>query len=221
MWCHCACAKVWLPGSCLGAGFIIPLFHCCVSVLLRNGCFCVSAGHAWSKYATLLTVLFLVMVNSGLNISRQNFYLLLLNKLHLIGFCCKVIQISLHTYRQKSDPKEPSNYTYTTHNSTQDFLVIKARSWDSIPRRETDLNSVRSGCGPHPAICPMGRLGLFPRGHATGSCGWPLITITRPKLSMQGAVSQSLFIAWCLIRRWGKSNFQEVTFSVIICLIPL
>jgi hypothetical protein len=31
---------VCLPSRCLEAGCITPLFHCCVRVLLTNGCFC-------------------------------------------------------------------------------------------------------------------------------------------------------------------------------------
>jgi hypothetical protein len=53
LWRHCVCAEVCLPSRSLEAGCITRLFHCCVRVLLRNGCFCGSAVVAWSKYATV------------------------------------------------------------------------------------------------------------------------------------------------------------------------
>jgi hypothetical protein len=39
----------------LKTGCIIPLFYCCVSVLLSNGCFSGYIALAWSKYATIYT----------------------------------------------------------------------------------------------------------------------------------------------------------------------
>jgi hypothetical protein len=42
-----------LPSRCLEAGYITPLFRCCVHVLLRNCCFCGSTVLTWDKYATI------------------------------------------------------------------------------------------------------------------------------------------------------------------------
>jgi hypothetical protein len=39
--------------SCLATRWSNPLFHCCVRVLLSNGCFCGSTVLAWSKYVTI------------------------------------------------------------------------------------------------------------------------------------------------------------------------
>jgi hypothetical protein len=48
-----AYTEVCLPSRCIETGCMMPLFYCCVRVLLRNSCFYSSTILAWRKYATI------------------------------------------------------------------------------------------------------------------------------------------------------------------------
>jgi hypothetical protein len=73
---------------------------------------------------------------------------------------------------------------------------FKSRQWQRWSHR------FQTGSGAHPASCPMGTWGSYPRSRTTGSWSWPLTPSSAEVNNARSYAStpQYVFIAWCLIK---------------------